>query len=250
MSDVGQRRANNQDSFCVKKYKCGAVLGTVCDGMGGASGGQTASSLAADIFVKRVSDLFEDISPEDNIPEDDEIAKTLFAAVREANREVHRRAEIDRTLEGMGTTLVASVVVDEKIFTINVGDSRMYLIDSGKIVQITHDHSYVQYLVDIGKMTSAEAEASQNKNIITRAVGTEADIEPDIYLTEIKKRSDSDRIYVLLCSDGLSNQVPKETIRDIVTASRDDCTRAVKTLIDAANETGGNDNITALVICV
>ena len=250
LSDVGQRRANNQDSFSVKEYKCGAVLGTVCDGMGGASGGQTASSLAAEVFVKRVDALFEDIPLGGEIPPEEEIAKALFEAVCDANREVHTKAECDRTLEGMGTTLVASLVFEDRIYTVNVGDSRMYLIDSGRIVQVTHDHSYVQYLVDIGKMTSEEAAVSQNKNIITRAVGTEEEIEPDIYLTEINKNKEEDRIFVLLCTDGLSNLVGADELLEIVSSSLPDGDGAVAALIDRANENGGSDNITALLISV
>ncbi|MBR0303510.1 MAG: Stp1/IreP family PP2C-type Ser/Thr phosphatase [Clostridia bacterium] len=248
LSDVGQRRANNQDSFSVKEYKCGAVLGTVCDGMGGASGGKTASELAGEVFVRRVDDLFEEIPSGGEIPSEDEIAKALFEAVCDANREVHTRSEHDRTLEGMGTTLVASLVFEDRIFTINVGDSRMYLIDSGRIVQVTHDHSYVQYLVDIGKMTSEEAASSVNKNIITRAVGTEEEIEPDIYLTDVKKSGKDDRIFVLLCTDGLSNHVTPDEILEVVTSSRPDGDGAVASLIERANANGGSDNITALLI--
>ena len=131
----------------------------------------------------------------------------------------------------------------------------MYLIDSDKIVQVTHDHSYVQYLVDIGKMTSEEAAKSKNKNIITRAVGTDQEIEPDIYLTEIK-RGARQSIHVLLCTDGLTNHVDKETICDIINSADKDGKddekeeQTVRELIDAANKNGGSDNITAVLISV
>lgn len=254
LSDVGMKRANNQDSFIVKQYKCGAVLGVVCDGMGGASGGQTASSLAAETFTKAVDELLEDVTRRGPKPEEDEIAETLLKAVCDANREVHSKSVTEKSLEGMGTTLVSSLVMGNRIYTVNIGDSRMYLVDQKKIVQITHDHSYVQYLVDIGKMTSEEAASSNNKNIITRAVGTEEDTEPDIYLTEIKKSRGAAKIHVLLCTDGLTNHVNSEKIRDIINEGSggdgDRGDETVKKLIEEANSGGGSDNITAVLITV
>ncbi len=251
-SDVGRRRANNQDSFAVKEYKCGAVLGVVCDGMGGASGGATASSSALGVYIKTVDALMEGLTKSGKKPGEWKIAEVLLDAVCKANTEVYGLSKENDTLEGMGTTLVSSLVYGNRIYTVNVGDSRMYLVDSDKIVQITHDHSYVQYLVDIGKMTSEEAEGSLNKNIITRAIGTEEEIEPDIYLTEIKKNASGGKIHVLLCSDGLSNHVGKEGICEIINKedSGQGIEATVDSLIDTANENGGSDNITAVLISI
>ena len=254
ISDVGMRRSNNQDSFIVKQYKCGAVLGVVCDGMGGAAGGQAASLIASEIFTDAVDALMENVAKNEKKPGELKIAEVLMDALCKANEEVYLRSKEEESLEGMGTTLVASLIVGERIYTINIGDSRMYLIDSDKTVQITHDHSYVQYLVDIGRMTDEEAESSNNKNIITRAVGTEADIEPDIYLTEIKKSTRAGKIHILLCTDGLTNHVTKEEIGDIINAAQgtkgEKVENAVKALVDAANKNGGSDNITAVLISV
>ena len=251
-SDVGKKRANNQDSFTVKQYKCGAVLGVVCDGMGGAHGGETASSTALKTFTDSVGNLMKGITKGGKKPADRRIAEALVDAVSKANIEVFTKASEDEGLEGMGTTLVSSLVFDDRIFTVNIGDSRMYLVDLDKIVQVTHDHSYVQYLVDIGKMTEDEAASSRNKNIITRAIGTEAETEPDVYLTEIKRSSDSDNIHILLCTDGLTNHVDKETILGIINSEpadgEDSCRKIVDSLIDAANRNGGSDNITAVLI--
>ena len=248
-SDVGRRRANNQDRFVVKQYDCGAVLGVVCDGMGGAHGGETASATAVKAFVETVDALMESIGAGDRKPPKNRIAECLVEAVCKANDQVFEESERDAALSGMGTTLVSSLIYGSRIYTVNVGDSRMYLVDSGNIVQVTHDHSYVQYLVDIGKLTSEEAESSANKNIITRAIGTEDDIEPDVYLTEVK--SPGADIHVLLCTDGLSNQLTRDEICGIVAAESGDggsAERAVGKLIDAANEHGGADNITAVLI--
>ena len=137
-------------------------------------------------------------------------------------------------------------------FTLNVGDSRMYLIHSGKISQVTKDHSYVQYLVDQGKMTPEEAKRSVNRNIITKAVGTEAEIEPDVFVTRIKKSGSASEYIGILCSDGLTNHVPPEVLCAESGGALDAVSdRALghvcEKLIDLANDGGGADNITAVV---
>lgn len=253
ISDIGMRRSSNQDSFTVKQYKCGAVLGVVCDGMGGIGGGQIASRIAVEEFVKCVDSLMDTVENNAKIPGEALIAETLNDGVCNANSAVIEKAEEEPELSGMGTTLVASLIIKKRIYTVNVGDSRMYLADSDKIVQITHDHSYVQYLVDIGKMTSDEAASSSNKNIITRAVGTEKIIEPDIYLTEIRNsKTDYSDIHIVLCTDGLSNHVGADTIFDMIkktdTASESGVRHLAESLIKEANNNGGSDNITAVVI--
>ncbi len=252
-SDVGMRRANNQDSFSVREYENGALVAAVCDGMGGALGGQTASRTALDSFMSVIDEFMDQVKESGRMPSSAKIAEKLRNAVSAANKEVYERSQDDPSLEGMGTTLVASLVMGSRIYTVNVGDSRMYLADTDKIVQITHDHSYVQYLVDIGKMTSEEAASSKNKNIITRAVGTEGEIESDVYITEVKKdRIGTGSIHILLCSDGLSNLVDKETIYGIIKDSSDGdasgTEKAVDELVETANRNGGSDNITAVII--
>ncbi len=251
-SDVGKKRANNQDSYTVKEYKCGAVLGVVCDGMGGAHGGETASATALKVYTEAVDSFMEKLTKSGRKAAEMKIAETLLDAVGKANTAVYTKSKEDEALEGMGTTLVSSLVYGNKIFTVNIGDSRMYLVDTDKIVQVTHDHSYVQYLVDIGKMTSEEAESSNNKNIITRAIGPEEEIEPDIYLTEIKKGKDAGKIHVLLCTDGLSNHVGKDEICSIINSGTEDGEETekqiVERLVGTANTNGGSDNITAVLI--
>lgn len=254
ISDIGMKRSTNQDSFAVKQYRCGAVLAVVCDGMGGIGGGQMASKIAVENFVKSIDSLMEPLRKNAKSPHEAIVAEALNDGVCLANAAVFERASEDPELIGMGTTLVASLVIGNRIYTVNVGDSRMYLADSDKIVQITHDHSYVQYLVDIGKMTKREAETSANKNIITRAVGTEEVIEPDIYLTEIKDTlSEGSDIHIVLCSDGLTNHVSPDSIYAMIKKSSTDG-EGVKLLAEAlvaeANREGGSDNITAVVIAL
>ncbi|MBR6918149.1 MAG: Stp1/IreP family PP2C-type Ser/Thr phosphatase [Clostridia bacterium] len=261
LSDVGKKRSNNQDVYSVKEYKCGAVLGVVCDGMGGASGGETASSTALKIFTDEIDGLMTHAQKSGRHMAEKRITDALSVAVRKSNEAVFAMSREDASLAGMGTTLVASLVYFNRIYTVNIGDSRMYLIDDDKIVQVTHDHSYVQYLVDIGKMTEEEAAVSCNKNIIMRAVGTEYDLEPDIYLTEIKKNSDTGRLHILLCTDGLSNHVSKEKMLEIVNSYGNGTVKssdaadgdgapetAVEKLVETANENGGSDNITVVLI--
>ena len=171
-----------------------------------------------------------------------------------ANTEVYERSRKDESLSGMGTTLVAALMIDSKLYIASVGDSRIYLFCGGDMVQLTHDHSYVQYLVDIGQITPEQALTNPYRNIITRAVGNERTIEAD---TESLLLTASPS-YILLCSDGLTNYLGASDIRDIVwgygeaTDNGEDqeieLKRKVEELIDSANEGGGGDNITALLV--
>ena len=150
----------------------------------------------------------------------------------------------------MGTTLVGALIIDKVVFAINVGDSRLYSLKGSTVKQITKDHSYVQYLVDMGQMTREEAENSSHKNIITRAVGTEISVEGDIFTVRLEEGS-----YLLFCTDGLTNMVDNATICDIVSNERNssrvdqvELDLKVRRLIDTANANGGHDNITAVLV--
>lgn len=251
MSDVGMKRSTNQDNYKIKEYPSGALLGVVCDGMGGVAGGQIASALAVSVFISAVDALMDKWNKGREVPDENSVAEALLEGVYNANKEVYTKAREDSALEGMGTTLVASLIIEDKIYTINVGDSRMYLSDSDRIVQITHDHSYVQYLVDIGKMTQKEAQSSVNKNIITRAVGTEEDIEPDIYLTEIDEEHKNEKLRIVLCTDGLTNHVSPDKIYKMINDSghgEEAIRKVTKELVESANKNGGSDNITVIII--
>lgn len=256
-TDIGMKRQYNQDSFMCESFDNGMLLAVVCDGMGGAAGGGIASGLACLNFVDSVSDFAEKFPRREKLSRTDErqIKSALTNAVTKANTAVFQRSKNDESLSGMGTTLVACLIYCGVMFTVNIGDSRLYLIHNDRVQQISHDHSFVQYLVDIGKMTEEEARFSINKNIITKAVGTDEEIEPDLFTTKLPKKTPQREYTVLLCSDGLSNLLFPEDIAECVDGSLTVKTnrglgRFCEKLIDRANDSGGNDNITAVIITI
>ncbi|HPB45795.1 MAG TPA: Stp1/IreP family PP2C-type Ser/Thr phosphatase, partial [Microthrixaceae bacterium] len=221
-TDVGQLRTLNEDSYAVA-----ADLVAVADGMGGHRAGEVASALALSTFQLAFSSR-------------DEAA--MVAAVDAANAAVFEHASSDLQLSGMGTTLCAAAVIgDGEIAAVNVGDSRIYLLRDGELRQISEDHSFVEALVREGRLTRAQAEVHPQKNVITRALGVEADVLVDAWTVPVQ---DGDRI--VLCSDGLTNEVPEQTIEDALRQFNDPvevCGR----LITLANIGGGRDNITVVV---
>ena len=246
-TDVGMKRSVNQDNFSIKEYAPGILLAVVCDGMGGARGGWEASSTATDSFVACMDSFVESHITEQNTIEctDSQIHRALRRAAFTSNKAVFLRSEEDASLRGMGTTLVAVLVVGSTVYTANIGDSRMYIVRGREIEQITHDHSYVQYLVDIGRLTAEEARTAQNRNIITRAVGTESSVDADVFVTEVDPTGES--AYVLLCSDGLTNHIGEAELAQIITAPSA-MEEKTDTLVGRANKYGGSDNITAVLI--
>jgi len=199
------------------------LLLVLCDGMGGTSGGNVASGLAA------------------------------RTAVIAANRAVYNRARESSELANMGTTLVSSLIVDDRVYIANVGDSRMYMYSEGEFSQVTHDHSYVQMLVDMGMITREEALSNPRRNILTRAVGTEKSIDVDITQMELPKKDG----YFILCSDGLYNFLREDEMVKILTEPLDeiddddydaDLTMRTDMMIDTANFNGGGDNITTILV--
>ena len=232
---TGKKRSSriNEDSFFVDKIN-DIYLAVVCDGMGGANGGSIASSRAVKSFVETVRTLLSDSSSYRDI---------LFAAVANANDSVFSEAKNKKELEGMGTTLVACIFDGKEYYVINIGDSRMYIIDdkSYTLNQITKDHSLVQELVDSGAMTKEQAEKSPNKNILTRVLGTDDVIDVDYYKGEYTSG------IMLLCSDGLYNYADRSDIINYI-SQYDDIEHCVDELITKANENGGGDNITAIII--
>ncbi|MBQ9703833.1 MAG: Stp1/IreP family PP2C-type Ser/Thr phosphatase [Clostridia bacterium] len=248
-SDIGMKRNVNQDSFVLKTFSDKTALCVVCDGMGGAKGGAEASKIASEAFTRSMEEFLAPfVGKKDKNLHASDIRDNLIISVERANDAVYSYAKSHSSLKGMGTTLVAVLVIDHNVFCVNVGDSRMYLIKGNKIKQITKDHSYVQYLLDMGQITEKEAETFPNKNVITRAVGTEDSVTPEYFREGV-----SEGVFILLCTDGLTNFVDNETIREIVTAdskNMDQLTLGlrVRKLIDTANSNGGADNITAALI--
>ena len=237
-TDLGRVRDNNEDKFDFFEPEDSAVLATkgsfyaVADGMGGHSAGQIACELA----LKTVLQAYYANPSSDT-------EASLRYAVEEANSLIFETAQTIPDRQGMGTTLTAAVVREDRLTVAQVGDSRAYLVRGQAITQITDDHSWVAEQVRLGTMTLAEAQVSPFRNIITRSIGTAATVEADVVTHELAV-GDS----LVLCSDGLSGHVEAEEIQSVV--QQHSPSVAATYLIDFANERGGRDNITAVILSV
>ena len=233
MTDVGRRREINQDYMYTSEAAVGSLpnLFLVADGMGGHAAGDYASRFA----VEKIVDYILNAAKSEPI-------LVLGEAIREANYLLYQEADKDSEKKDMGTTIVAAVVSGSQLYTANVGDSRHYVINHEGITQITRDHSLVQEMVRMGEMKMEDAKEHPDKNIITRAVGVMPEVAVDFFETSLGAGD-----LVLLCTDGLTNMVEDEEIRRIVLEQRDMVEMAEK-LIEKANENGGRDNITAVLI--
>ncbi len=234
-SDIGLVRSTNQDACTGGVFSENAAWAVVCDGMGGANGGNIASSVAVKEISKRLKRGYRDTLS------DDELVDLLTEIVQKANSKLFKIQKNDKDLRGMGTTVELVVVKDGKIHVVHAGDSRVYCIRGRRIKQLTMDHSVVQEMVLKGEITREQAMAHPNKNIITRALGISQDIHLDYIEGEFKNGD-----YVIICTDGLSNYIePAELVRISKTHFGEDYTQ---TLVDAAKDLGGSDNITVAVI--
>ena len=222
---TGRKRRHNEDSYVVEP-----PMFAVADGMGGAKAGEVASGLAAAALKETGTD---GSSGEERVTQ----------LIQEANRRVFRRANEDREASGMGTTMTVALIEDGRVVFGHVGDSRAYLIREGSIEQLTDDHSLVAELVRSGRLTPEEAEAHPQRSVITRAVGTEPDVDVDTFTIEPEAGD-----LFLICSDGLTDMVDDGTIIDAIERHRDDLDEAAKALVGAANRVGGEDNITVLLV--
>ncbi|MBR5314165.1 MAG: Stp1/IreP family PP2C-type Ser/Thr phosphatase [Clostridia bacterium] len=246
-SDTGKKRSENQDSFITEQLNENTVLCLVCDGMGGANGGSTASALACSTFLKQIKKKLPEFKEQAQLEFEGRVAKVeevLKKAITATNSAVFKKANKNKDLAGMGTTLVCALVIDDLLYIANVGDSRAYGFTNGEMIQITRDHSYVQTLVDLGQLTPEEAATNPHKNIITKAIGIHKKEDPDIFFDNL---SASNADYLLLCSDGLTNFAEKNTIQEIINSDislEEKCNK----LIDIANANGGGDNITVVLI--
>lgn len=242
-SDVGKKREKNEDSYLVADD---ISLFTVADGMGGHQGGDIASRIAVATIEETVRALEND--PEMTLQEEaampikaGEYQGYLRYSIQLASQRIFEKASVDTTLRGMGTTTVALLFRNNKAYIANVGDSRAYRIRGDNIDQITKDHSLVGEQIRAGILSEADARSHRLKNIITRSVGFQEEVDADI---DIRVVREGDRF--LLCSDGLSNMIENDEIRDIVAVN--DPELACRRLIDIANERGGDDNITVVIV--
>lgn len=249
-SDVGNVRKTNEDCFLIKEIAENALLIIVCDGMGGLDSGDIASSLASTSFLQTVERLAKPFTKNERLSLTDSEAYIILSnALTVANNKVIAKEEAINATGGMGTTLVSALILDggKQISWINIGDSRLYTVDSRDILQVSKDHSYIQYMIDIGKLTLEESKKSKKKNLITKAIGIEEECEPDIDTFALRDEEIKDTS-ILLCSDGFSNSVSEEECSAIVKDGSMTAEEKVNTLIDLAKKNDGSDNITLVLV--
>lgn len=231
VTDRGRKRPSNEDAF---GFSVEAGVYVVCDGMGGAAAGEIASSLAVDEILR----LLKSRSQES----DSQLPAAAESAVMAANEAIFSRAQRNQRLSGMGTTLVVMATQEQHVWILNIGDSRCYLWRQGRLEQLTRDHSLVEEQVRLGRMTAREALHSPLKNVITRALGTQSQVTPDIFQIEAEPGD-----VFLLCSDGLTRELPDESIQNLLNCELPLDGMAAH-LVDAAKKAGGHDNITCLLV--
>ncbi len=235
-TDIGKQRSENQDHFCAGQFSNSDGFALVCDGMGGAQGGATASAMACNNMRAHLL-----TAPNECVLGFEK--SFLDKMMEEANLEVFQTASNQQELAGMGTTAVCALVKDNQAFISHVGDSRCYLLRDGILVQLTRDHSYVQGLVDYGTITPEEAETHPQRGAITRALGVEHRVEPDFTCITVVPTD-----ILVLCSDGLSRMLSSGEMESILKQEAFD--EIPNKLIAAANDKGGLDNITVVLLAV
>jgi len=238
LTDPGCVRKQNQDAYRIEQLDRSTLLCVVCDGMGGAKSGNVASTLAVEVFVDEITSSWTPGMDSERIDQ------MLLGAVKLANFTVYDQAAQFEEFSGMGTTLVAALIQDNRATLVNVGDSRVYGINRNGIHLLTKDHSLVQMMVDRGDLTPEVAKSYPGKNLITRAVGTEPVVLCDLYHKEVNKGD-----YLLLCSDGLSNVMDdQEILFEVVHGVNKE--RCCQRLLSIAKNRGAPDNVTSVLVLV
>lgn len=235
-TDKGLKREINEDAFGFEKISDNIGFAVVCDGMGGAEGGEIASQKAVDFITNSLKKSLKDGMKNNSV------RYILESAVETANSLIYDISQNNEKLKGMGTTIVLAVVNENALHIAHAGDSRAYLLRGNEIHRLTVDHSMVQTLLDHGKLTEDEAKVHPNKNIITRALGVEKHVVAD--LSEVYLQEND---VLLFCTDGLTNYVDEINILKLL---KEDASKAPEKLIQMANKAGGGDNITAVSLLV
>lgn len=237
-SDIGKKRANNEDDFYVRKINNDFYLYIVADGMGGYECGEVASSIA----TSSISSFLEEKAQIINKADTQSIKAILKEAVNFANSEIYNLEKTDEKYKGMGTTVVLVSKVNNEVYYLSVGDSRIYYIDDNfeKIKQITEDDTYVNTLVKTNVINEDEALTHPQRHMLTKAIGVFKDI--DFNVSTLRDKDG----YLLLCTDGMTNMLSNEQILDVFKNEKFD--KIAEALVKKANENGGNDNITVVVV--
>ncbi|HWT26701.1 MAG TPA: Stp1/IreP family PP2C-type Ser/Thr phosphatase [Mobilitalea sp.] len=235
ITDIGERRKINQDYVFCEENAIGKLpdLFIVADGMGGHNAGDYASRFCVECFTQKIR--------ESELPSPVAMIET---AIKETNDNLRSKAQEQAELEGMGTTFVVATIFDKEMYVANIGDSRLYVIGK-EMKQITEDHSLVEAMVKTGELDREEARVHPNKNIITRALGANATVQPDFFEVNLE-----DEDIVLMCSDGLTNMLEDEMIEKIIREHSDNMEAAAEALVKSANQNGGKDNIAVIIIKV
>lgn len=234
-TDIGLTRTSNQDSYAAGELPGSVAWAVVCDGMGGTNGGNLASSTAVKIISERISSSYRQGMSFSSI-------KNMFmSAIIAANVSVYDMSKENPELSGMGTTVVVAIVANERVYVAHAGDSRAYILTSGKLHQLTKDHSFVQEMVDSGKLTADEAREDPRKNLITRALGVSEDLQIDFCEEDI-----SENDVLLICTDGLTNYVEPDEIYELTEDGK--FYEFAERLVNRANNNGGGDNITVVTV--
>ncbi|MBO5222285.1 MAG: Stp1/IreP family PP2C-type Ser/Thr phosphatase [Clostridia bacterium] len=235
MTDVGRKRASNQDAFCCARLDNGVEFVVLCDGMGGHRGGNVASEIAVRGFRELLAAcMTPELRPK-------ELKSLLSGIIVRVSRTIEATAEENPDFSGMGSTVVLAVRCGKKLCVAHVGDSRAYLYRAGKLRRLTRDHSLVQDLIDRGEITPEEGETHPHRNVITRTLGYAEDSEPEIMISDIKP---ADRF--LLCSDGLTVTVRDGELEEILNTTP--CEDLTEVLVSRALAGGGPDNITVGIL--
>lgn len=234
-TDIGLQRESNQDSYAAGELPGSVAWAVVCDGMGGAAGGNYASSTAVKVISERITSSYRAGMSASSI------RNMLTSAIAAANISVYDMSKADPELTGMGTTVVVAIVVDNNVFIAHAGDSRAYILSNGSLKQLTKDHSIVQEMIDHGTLTPDEAKSDPRKNIITRALGVDYELRIDFDIADIGEND-----VLILCTDGLTNFVEPQEIYELTDDGK--FYEYAERLVDRANSNGGGDNITIVTV--
>ena len=233
-------RSHNEDSV-IYDASCGLVV--LADGMGGYNAGEVASGIAVSVMSTEIKHRLASVSPESKGPNGEEIGVALLREnVQKANASIYSAAISQPQYSGMGTTIVAGLFYDNRLAVAHVGDSRMYRLRGETLEAITRDHSLLQEQIDGGMITKEDARLSKNKNLVTRAVGIDAEVEAELHVHDVQIGD----IY-LLCSDGLNDMVEDEDICATLQTLRANLPLAATQLIEIANDNGGRDNVSVIL---
>lgn len=233
-SDLGKVRDKNEDSYYVPNEDIGINVYILSDGMGGYSGGEIASSLGVAAAKSYIINNYEV-----TFDQKEDILKLVNGAVEYANMVIFEKSRMEENLKYMGCTMEIVLLINDKLYMAHAGDSRIYRLRNGILRKLSKDHSYIEKLIKEGKITKEEAKTHPDKNMVTKALGTMRLVEPDLIYKKFLKGDT-----LLICSDGLTNMVSEEEIKEVLQTSQN----PEKDLIKLANNYGGSDNITVIVV--